>query len=384
MGDVEPSAPDCWRLVTVFGGSGFLGRRIVRHLLARGFAVRTASRHPERGKTLFPADQPGLQAVAADVQDEAAVTTALAGAYGAVNAVSLYAEHGRETFTAVHIEGAARIARRAREAGVERLVHVSGIGADADSSSPYIKARGRGELAVREAFADATLVRPAVMFGADDAFLTTVVKLVRTLPLYPMFGRGRSRLQPVFVDDVADAIARVLDGSAGAASICYEFGGPRVYTYKELLQTIADATGVRIRTVPVPFALWQALALIAEHLPGTPLTRHQVALLRHDTIATGAWPGLRELSITPMALEAVVPNVASRMKNALQERGPEGMAGGPAACFQSGQTVVLVPTGDAVLILGVRRSRLEGWLYIIELAGSHVEVRESYLRMPGP
>ena len=309
----ERSVSDRRRLVTVFGGTGFLGRRAVRHLLAHGFTVRVAARHPERAQVLFTADQPGPQTVAADVRDEGAVATALAGAYGAVNAVSLYVEHGRDTFPAVHVEAAARIARRARAAGVERLVHVSGIGADAASASPYIKARGRGELAVREAFPDATLVRPAVMFGADDAFLTILVRLVRTLPLYPLFGRGETKLQPVHVDDVAEAIARVLDGPAGAASACYEFGGPRVYTYQELLHAIADVIGTRVRTVALPFALWQALARVAELLPGAPLTRHQIALLRLDTIASSAWPGLQDLSITPLAVEAIVPHIVSRM-----------------------------------------------------------------------
>ncbi|HEY0832297.1 MAG TPA: complex I NDUFA9 subunit family protein [Azospirillum sp.] len=309
----ERSASDRRRLVTVFGGTGFLGRRAVRHLLAHGFTVRVAARHPERAQALFRADQPGPQAVAADVRDEAAVATALAGAYGAVNAVSLYVEHGRDTFPAVHVEAAARIARRARAAGVERLVHVSGIGADAASASPYIRARGQGELAVREAFPDATLVRPAVMFGADDAFLTTLVRLVRTLPLYPLFGRGETKLQPVHVDDVAEAIARVLDGPAGAASTCYEFGGPRVYTYQELLYAIADVVGTRVRTVALPFALWQALARVAELLPGAPLTRHQIALLRLDTIASSAWPGLQDLAITPLTVEAIVPHIVSRM-----------------------------------------------------------------------
>jgi uncharacterized protein YbjT (DUF2867 family) len=183
--NTEAGSRDRGRLVTVFGGTGFLGRRIVRHLLDRGFAVRAASRHPDRVQSLFKSDGPVPQAVAADAHDDASLASALAGAYGAVNAISLYVEHGRETFHAVHIDAAARIAGCAREAGVERLVHVSGIGADASSSSPYIRARGRGELAVTTAFAGAIVVRPAVMFGPDDVFLTSLAKLVRTVPLYP-------------------------------------------------------------------------------------------------------------------------------------------------------------------------------------------------------
>jgi NADH dehydrogenase len=297
-------------LVTVFGGTGFLGRRIVRRLLGRGIAVRVAARHPERVQAVFRPDQPVPLAVAADVRDEAAVAAALAGAHGAVNAVSLYVETGRTSFDAVHFDGAARLARHAREAGVERLVHVSGIGADPDSTAPYIRARGRGELAVTEAFRAAMLVRPAVMFGHDDAFLTRLVKLIQTLPVYPMFGSGQTRLQPVHVDDVAEAIARILDGSSGADRPCYELGGPRVYTYRELLQSIALAMGTRVRTVPMPFAVWRALAGVAEFLPGTPLTRNQIALMKHDNVASDDLPGLPELFVTPTAVEEIVRQIA--------------------------------------------------------------------------
>ena len=162
------------------------------------------------GARLFGPDDPQLQSIEANIHDERSVADALAGAYGVVNAVSLYVEHGQETFHSVHVEVAQRVAAQARRAGVERLVHVSGIGADAASPSLYIRKRGEGELAVRAAFADAIFIRPAVMFGPDDAFLTTILKLLRQLPIYPMFGRGQTRLQPAYVEDVAEAIARVL------------------------------------------------------------------------------------------------------------------------------------------------------------------------------
>src|SRR5947208_10858019 len=195
------------RTVTVFGGTGFLGRRIVRHLRYREFPVRIASRHPDRGHSQFGLDDPQLQFLEANIQDERSVADALAGAYGVVNAVSLYLERGQETFHSVHVESAQRVAVQAHRAGVERLVHVSGIGADATSPSRYIRKRGEGELAVRAAFADALLVRPAVMFGPDDAFLTSILNLLRQLPIYPMFGRGLTRLQPVHVEAVAEAVA---------------------------------------------------------------------------------------------------------------------------------------------------------------------------------
>jgi NADH dehydrogenase len=159
---------------------------------------------------LFGIDDPQRQSIEVDIRNEGSVADALAGAYGAVNAVSLYLERGTETFRAVHVEAAERLARQAQRADVERLVHVSGIGADATSGSLYIRRRGEGELAVQAAFANAIIIRPAVMFGPDDAFLNTLVKLLKLLPVCPMFGRGRTRLQPVDVEDVAEAIAHGL------------------------------------------------------------------------------------------------------------------------------------------------------------------------------
>ena len=219
------------KIVAVFGATGFLGHRIVRHLLDHGFRVRAASRHPECVPLPLRGDVRGKEAIGADVHDEASVAAVLAGAYGVVNAVSLYVEGGgRETFHAVHVEAAARIARLAREAGVERLVHVSGIGADPASSSDYIRARGEGETVVREAFPSVTVVRPSVMFAPDDQFLTTLARLLRTLPIFPLFGTGQTRLQPVHVDDVGEAIACILGSAADVGHPCYELGGPRSYT----------------------------------------------------------------------------------------------------------------------------------------------------------
>jgi uncharacterized protein YbjT (DUF2867 family) len=169
------------RTVAVFGGTGFLGRRVVRHLRKRGFSVRIASRHPNRGYAMFALDDPELQSVEADIHDEQSVARVLTGAYGVVNAVSLYTEHGTETFHSLHVECAQRLATQACQAGVERLVHVSGIGADAASPSLYVRKRGEGELAVQAAFADALLIRPAVMFGPDDSFITTIITLLERL-----------------------------------------------------------------------------------------------------------------------------------------------------------------------------------------------------------
>ena len=291
-------------IVTVFGGTGFLGRRIVRHLLDKGYSVRIASRHP-----IPPSgDDPQLRAIAANIHDRQSIASAIAGAFGVVNAVSLYVASGKETFHAVHVAAAERLANEARKAGVERLVQISGIGADALSPSPYIRARGQGEQAVRAVFAGATVIRPAVMFGPDDAFLNTLIKLLRRLPVYPMFGRGETRLQPGDVEDVAEAVARAMRRTE-TEPLTVECGGPRVYSYEELLRTIARAASVKPILVPVPFGVWQALAWVAEVLPGAPITRNQVELMQVDTVASPSLPGFADLGISPRPMESVLQSM---------------------------------------------------------------------------
>jgi len=291
-----------YRAITVFGGTGFLGRRVVSHLRKREFTVRIASRHLERGKKLFGSDDPQLQSVQADIHDEQSISDVLAGAYGAVNAVSLYVEHEQQTFHSVHVEAAQRVASQAYRAGVERLAHVSGIGSDAASPSLYIRKRGEGELAVRAVFPNAILVRPAVMFGPDDAFLTLILKLLRRLPFYPMFGRGLTRLQPAFVEDVAEAIARALQGTETQA-VTYECGGPRVYSYKEFLRAVAHEAGVKPILIPVPFSAWHLLAWASEMLPSPAITRNQMELMQVDTVSSPEIPGFAELGISPHSVE---------------------------------------------------------------------------------
>ena len=243
------------RKVTVFGGTGFLGQRVVQRLLERDFSVRVAVRHPERIAALFPALH--LDAIQADVNDDRSVAAAVAGVEGVVNAVSLYAERGPQTFHSVHVEAATQVARLAREAGVGRLIHVSGIGADAGSASPYIRSRGKGEKAVRAAFPAATLIRPSIMFGRGDAFLIPIARMLRRLPVFPLFGQGQTQLQPAYVEDVADAIARVM-----SAPILFRAGG-RACTYRSLLEVPPRHLSKKPRLVPMPFSLWHALASVA-------------------------------------------------------------------------------------------------------------------------
>jgi uncharacterized protein YbjT (DUF2867 family) len=281
---------------TVFGGTGFVGRHIVRHLRESGTRVRTVSRHRR------PSEDAGIEQMAADAHDQRSVEAAVAGADCVVNAISLYVEHGTDTFHSMHVETAAKIARAARQAGIRRLAHISGIGANTASPSPYIRSRGEGEVAVQTAFPGAVIVRPAVMFAADDAFLTTILQLLRSLPAYPVFGDGRTRLQPVYVDDVAAAIAQILRQSQKPYAV-YELAGPRVYSYEELLRTIARIAGLRPVLMRMPFAFWNALAGVGEMLPRPPLTRNQVELMQIDTTASERLPGFRTLGISPRSLE---------------------------------------------------------------------------------
>ena len=300
-GSIKSVAQDHWMdreisCVTVFGGTGFVGRRVARHLRGSGATVRIASRHPGR------AESDSLEQIAANAHNERSVDAAVVGADGVVNAISLYVEHGRDTFHSVHVEAAARIARAARRAGTKRFVHLSGIGADAGSPSPYIRSRGEGEAAVQTTFPGAVIIRPAVMFAPDDAFLTTILRLLQSLPAYPMFGDGRTRLQPAYADDVAAAIAEVVRQSKKPYPI-YELAGPRVYSYEELLRTIARSAGLRPVLMRMPFAFWGAVAGLAEILPQPPLTRNQVELMQIDTMASENRPGFRTLGISPRSLE---------------------------------------------------------------------------------
>jgi uncharacterized protein YbjT (DUF2867 family) len=301
---------------TVFGGTGFVGRRVVRHLRESGTRVRIVSRHHRLG------EDDGIEQIAADAHDERSVEAAVAGADGVVNAISLYVEHGRDTFHSVHVETAAKIARTARRAGIRRFVHVSGIGADTTSPSPYIRSRGEGEAAVQTAFPGAVIVRPAVMFAPDDAFLTTILRLLRSLPAYPIFGDGKTRLQPAYVDDVAAAIAQILRQNQNPYPV-YELAGPRIYSYEELLRTIARIAGLRPVLMRTPFALWEVLAGLAERLPQPPFTRNQVELMQIDTTVSGNLPGFRALGISTRSLEDELEAILRQSKSSVSLPRPQ-------------------------------------------------------------
>ena len=300
--------------VTVFGGTGFLGRRLVRRLATEGATVRVAVRHPERARRVLGAA--GLDRVTrlyADVRDPTSVAAAVAGADAVVNAASAYVEKGGVTFEAVHEQGAKTLAQESAAAGVARFVLVSGIGADPESGSPYIRARGRGELVAKQAFPGVTIIRPGAMFGRGDALFSTLAHLAWLLPVLPLIGGGHTRLQPVYVDDVAEAIARLL-ADPGSAGQTYELAGPGVYTLRELVKITLRLIGKRRLLVPVPFAVAQIQARLFEFLPSPPLTIGQVDLLKADSVVSGVLPGFRELNIQPKAVEEIVPTYIGRSR----------------------------------------------------------------------
>ena len=311
-GSIKSVPADHWTdraisCVTVFGGTGFIGHRVVQQLRESGVTVRIASRHPGQS------DGDNVKSIRADARDERSVEAAVAGADGVVNAISLYVEHGSETFRSIHVEAAARIASVARRVGAKRLVHISGIGADTSSPSPYIRSRGEGETAVQAAFPGVVIIRPAVLFARDDGFLTEILRLLRILPAYPMFSDGRTRLQPAYAGDVAAAITQVVRQSKKPHPV-YELAGPRVYSYQELVRIIASTAGLRPVLMQMPFAFWGALAGLAEILPRPPLTRNQVELMQIDTTASENLPGFRELGISPRSLEEELKAILKQSK----------------------------------------------------------------------
>ena len=294
-------------LVTVFGGSGFLGREIVKQLVAVDQHVRVAVRHPEAASALRRLGPVGgVEIMQADVSDESTVARAVAGAESVVNSVGHYVENPGATFHRIHALGAQHIARQARQAGVERLVQISGLGADAGSDSPYVRSRGIGDDLVREAFEGVTILRPSAIFGLGDALLNKLAGIARLSPVVPLFGDGRTRLQPVFVEDVAKACLRALRDPSTAGRV-YELGGPEVLAYGDLVRTVLEGMGWHRVVVPVPFCAWDILAGVMAWHPDPLLTRDQVKLLQSDNVVEDGALTLADLDVRPSRLKDVLP-----------------------------------------------------------------------------
>ena len=324
------------RRVTLFGGTGFIGRHLVRRLAQAGARLCVVARDPEAGMFLKPLGNPGQIVVTyGSLLDAESVVAVVDGADVVVNLVGILYESGRQTFAAVHVDGARRVAEAARAAGVERLVHVSAIGASPHSPALYGRSKAAGEAAVREAFPGATVVRPSIVFGPEDDFFNRFAGLARLSPVLPLiggdivderlfaglvfrgrrFGAGTTRFQPVYVGDVADAIVAIMD-RPGTVANDYELGGPRVYSFRELLEIVLRESGHRRLLVPLPFWLARLEAWFLERLPKPLLTRDQVNLLTRDNVATPGSLGLVDLGIAPTAVEAIVPAYLGRYRRA--------------------------------------------------------------------
>ncbi len=299
-------------VATVFGGSGFIGRYIVKRLAAQGHIVRVAVRFTEAASFLKTMGGVGqIVPLAANVTDEAAVARAVEGAEIVVNAVGVLAEARSGDFTRIHAEGAGRVARLAQAAGATRLVHLSAIGADAGSPSRYAKSKAEGEAAVSAAFPAATILRPSVVFGAEDNFFNRFGSLAVLSPVMPVISGG-TRFQPVYVGDVADAVMAALADPATEGRT-YELAGPKVWTFRELLSWILEVTDRKRCMVEVPAGLARLQAAILEHLPGKLLTRDQLQMLSRDNVA-GDLPGLAALGLVATPVEQVVPAYLGRFR----------------------------------------------------------------------
>jgi NADH dehydrogenase len=293
-------------IVTVFGGAGFIGRHLVRRLAARGATVRVATRSPNTAGHLLPMGEVGQIVLARFGEDEATIRSLVEGASAVVNLVGILFERRAGDFDRVHGALPGRIATAARAAGVRKFVHVSAIGADPASPSLYARSKAAGERAVREAFPEAVILRPSIVFGPGDGFFNRFAAMARLAPALPLVGGGGTRFQPVYVGDVADAIVAALE-RPDAAGRTFELGGPKVYSFAELLRYVLEITGRRRLLVPLPWGLARLQARILELLPTPPLTRDQVSLLERDNVVSPGAPGLAELGITPTPLETVVP-----------------------------------------------------------------------------
>jgi uncharacterized protein YbjT (DUF2867 family) len=293
--------------ITVFGGSGFLGRQIVKRLAEENAHVRVAVRHPERALFLERAGRAEqITAIYADVWKEASVGAAVDGSEAVINMVGHYVERGRANFETTSGHGAMHVAQAAASAGVQRFVHISGLGADPECYSAYSRARGIGEQLVTEAFPGATILRPGVIFGREGGFLNRLAALARVSPLFPLFGAGETKLQPVFVGDVAEAVANALATPATMGRL-YELGGPRVYTYKELVQLVLAQIERKRLLVPIPYFAWKVVAASMAPLPRRPISRNQVELMQQDNVVRADALTLADLGIAPTPVEAMWP-----------------------------------------------------------------------------
>jgi len=300
-------------VATVFGGSGFIGRYVVKRLAHQGYVVRVPVRDPESALFLKPMGAVGqIVPLYSSIDNPATIQRAVEGADVVVNLVGILAEGRPGDFERIHAEGAGRIASLSAAAGASSLVHISAIGADPASPSLYAASKGRGEAAVRDAFSRATILRPSVVFGPEDQFFNRFGALAQISPVMPVIA-GNTRMQPVYVGDVADAVTAAL-GRADAQGAVFELGGPNVWTFRDILEYTLTETHRKRLLIQIPMGLAQIQARILEWLPTKPLTRDQLLLLSRDNIVSAGIPGLAELGIVPTPVELVVPRYLRRFR----------------------------------------------------------------------
>jgi NADH dehydrogenase len=306
-------------LVTVFGGSGFVGGQVVRALAKAGHRVRVAVRNPNLAYRMRMLGDVGqIEVVQANVRNAASVARALDGAEAAVNLVGVLWESGRQKFQTLHVMGARTVAEQAKAAGVKRLVQISALGAGAESPSKYARTKAAGEQAVREAFPGAVVIRPSIVFGPEDRFFNKFGQMAALFPALPLIGGGETRFQPVFVGDVAQVVAKAV-ASPAAEGLTYELGGPATYSFKELLEMILRETGRDRVLAPLPWFVGGLIGKLGDIQAGVlplapPLTSDQVELLKTDNVVSGTLPGLAEAGVAPTAVEAVVPSYLYRYR----------------------------------------------------------------------
>ncbi|WP_372398045.1 complex I NDUFA9 subunit family protein [Azospirillum sp. HJ39] len=303
------------QVITVFGGSGFIGRHLIRRLAKSGAVVRIATRNPAKAAFLKTAGAVGqIVPFATDCGKDESVARALQGADIAINLLGVLYERGSQSFQGVHVDAAARIARLAKAAGVGRLVHLSAIGADAASPAAYARSKAAGEQAVLAAFPTATILRPSIVFGPEDNFFNKFAAMAQKAPVLPLIGGGKTRFQPVYVGDLADAVVAALDLDS-AKGRTFELGGPRIYSFKELLELMQKDIQRHRPLVTLPWNVAESLAGFLEKIPvlAPALTRDQVAMLKRDTVVAPDALGFKDLGITALAsCEVILPTYLSR------------------------------------------------------------------------
>lgn len=301
------------KIVTVIGGSGFIGRYVVERLARAGCQIRVGVRHPDRALFLKPCGDIGqITPLAVNIRNRESIAAVVAGADAVVNLVGILFQAGPQRFQAVQAEGAGLVAQAAQAAGVARLVHISAIGADPASPAAYGRSKAAGEAAVRAAFPAATILRPSVVFGPEDNFLNRFAGMAALSPILPVVG-GKTRFQPVYVGDVAQAVVAALKRPEAAGRL-YELGGPRVYSFRDLLKLMLHWINRRRCIIDLPFPIASLQAAFLQLLPTPPLTLDQVRLLRRDNIVDPNAPGLADLGIAPTPLESVAPIYLARYR----------------------------------------------------------------------